>query len=384
MENVDISGKAKNLIRFGLAGLIALSAAIGYATFQHYHAEKILQISDAKVIGHMVSVNSLASGKVIELTFEDGDEVQAGDVIAKIQVNVTEEELKQLEKSLEVAKKNYETLKRGQRVRTPVRRSRPATVTPPRTNSSAGANTIATLEERAKRMQELYEMGAVSAAQRDEAREALAKARVSAAVPATPAPATETVEFVEEFRPTPPAVLTNAENAVKQAELALNVAKQESQQTEILAPVNGVVYYSAAADGELKSGDTVAQIGNAKELWLEAEVSEEVFNQISLGKTVSYTLDGHNLQGTVTEKISPPKPEETPAEEILPPEETPSSEENKSEEKSDEQPEKPAEEPAEKIPEEPAEEKYLVKFSLPAERDFDCKPNTLTTIKIVL
>ena len=44
MENIDITSKVKNFIRFGLAGLLILSGAIGYGMFQHYHAEKILTI----------------------------------------------------------------------------------------------------------------------------------------------------------------------------------------------------------------------------------------------------------------------------------------------------------------------------------------------------
>ena len=79
MENVDISGGVKNIIRFGLTGLILLSAAIGYGVYNHYHGEKNIQIDNAKVTGTMVSVRALVNGKIQELSFTDGDEVQAGE-----------------------------------------------------------------------------------------------------------------------------------------------------------------------------------------------------------------------------------------------------------------------------------------------------------------
>ena len=87
METIDLSGKVKNLIRFGLITLLALSGAIGYAVFNHYHATTHVKITDAKINGTMLSVRALANGKVKELPFADGDEVQAGDVIAKIEVS---------------------------------------------------------------------------------------------------------------------------------------------------------------------------------------------------------------------------------------------------------------------------------------------------------
>ena len=42
LENVDITNKVKNFIKFGLAGLLILSGVIGYGMFQHYHAEQAI------------------------------------------------------------------------------------------------------------------------------------------------------------------------------------------------------------------------------------------------------------------------------------------------------------------------------------------------------
>ena len=416
MENVDLTGKVKNFIRFGLIGLLILSGVIGYGMFQHYHAEKILQIENAKVTSNIISVHALTNGKIKELPFEDGAEVKEGDVIAKIEVSVTEEDIKKLEQAVAQAKQNYESLKLGQRVKTPVRRTKtvPATTPAPQTNTSKNTASVATLEERAKRMDELYEMGAVSSSEVRKAKEDLAKAKVSSAIPSAPAPATtQTVEidFVESLQPTPAAILESAQNAVKEAEMALNSAIEQSQQTEIVAPVNGVVYYSYVVDEEVKAGDIVAKVGDDKNIWIEAEVTEDIFNQVSLGKKVSYTIDGHILSGTVTEKIAPPKPEPVKEEIVEEPTETSAeqSKENLPEEKSSTESSvenKPVEEkvaedkavedksaedktteensPEEVVEEKPDEGKFILKVSVPSERDFDLKLLSETTLKVSL
>ena len=355
----------------------------------------------------------MTNGKIKELPFQDGDEVKAGDVIARIEVSVTEEEIKKLQQAVDAAKRSYDSLKLGQHVKTPVRRTKPAASTPatstPQTSTKSSAS-VATLQERVKRLEELYEMGAVSKGELDKAKQDLSKARTSTPAPAPSTPAassTVEIDFVDSIQPTPPAILQNAENAVKEAELALNVAVEQSKQTEITAPVDGVVYYNYTADEEIKAGDVIAKIGDDKNVWIEAEVTEDIFQQVSLGKKVSYTIDGHNLSGTVTEKISPqPEPEkveevpaepattpdaekpaetataETSTEKTPPPEQVkpePTAEENKSEVVE----EKPAEEvPAEEKTAEP--EKFILKVSIPAERDFNLKLLEETTLKISL
>ena len=344
-------------------------------------------------------------------------------------------------------------------------------------------------------MAELFDMGAVSAVQRDAARRAYESALAESSTPsyeysAAPEPIIEYyTEYVDEFRETPAEVLAGAEQAIKQAELSLNIARQEARETDVIAPVSGAIYYGVEIENELDAGESVAKIGDSRELWLEVEVTEEIFDKIPLGKLVTYTLDGRELFGTVIEKIRPnvnapaqensepielpeiptsenapaqligenpsteiPSAETSPAE--IPPVETPPAEvqtqpaennpsaekirsvidsfrknpqiveaetqilenddvnlkirsvidsvknknQSSAENPSAENP--PAENPpAEnssvensapqppKIPDsfenqQKPNDKFIIKISLPAERDFECRPNTKTTVKI--
>ena len=111
-------------------------------------------------------------------------------------------------------------------------------------------------------------------------------------------------EYVDQLQPTPPDVLNAAQLAAKKAELALNVAKQESQQTEITAPIDGVVYYNVNVGEEVEAGDIIARVIDNSELWIEAEVTESQFDKLSLGMLANYSISGHSLNGTIIEKVS--------------------------------------------------------------------------------
>ncbi|MBO4400464.1 MAG: biotin/lipoyl-binding protein [Selenomonadaceae bacterium] len=406
MENVDISGRAKNWIRFGLIIPLAIAAGLGYGAFEQRYHEENLQIKNARVEGTMLAVRTLVDGKVNEVVFEDGAEVRAGDVIARLEVSVTEEAIRQMENTVKLAKQNLEDLKLGQIVQVPVKTVRTIQTAPQVIEYGSygrSASELASLEERANRMDALFEMGAISRVQRDAARAAYESALAESY---TPPPTylepesivVEEIEYVEQWQPTPPEALLNAENAIKQAELSLNVALQESQENEIIAPVSGTIYYVTEMDGDLNAGNVVARIGDSKELWLSAEVSESTFNRVKLGSLVSYSIAGRNLTGTVTEKIAPappPEPVEVPAEETAAPAdtaETPAEENPAEAEPVAQDAETPAETevPAENPNAEgtddrsnaPDSDKYIVKFSLPVERDFDCKPNDTTTVTV--
>lgn len=453
MQNIDLTAKVTKVIRFSLVGVLALSLIIGYAEFKYWHRDETLTLDDAKVVGTMVSVRVLASGKVTLLSYEDGARVNAGDVIARLEVAITEEEIKQLEETVQLAKDNYAELQAGQMVTVPVQRERvtypPAP--PPTVSYSAPSGNLAKLEERANRMAELFEMGAVSAVQRDAARRAYESALAESSSPsysysAAPEPIIEYyTEYVQEFRPTPPEVLEGAAQAIKQAELSLNVARQEARETDVIAPVSGTIYYGVEVLQDLAAGESIARVGDSRELWVEAVVTEEIFDKITLGKLASCTIDGRELFGTVMEKIRPnvtepielpeipttdnqpaaligdDKPaegEQPPSDETQPAEtsETPAETQPATEEPPqvveaeteviDAQPDAaqvPAdtEQPADDsqttdeqakpqpptIPDKFAEQekpndKFIIKISLPVERDFDLRPNASVVVKI--
>lgn len=297
---VDITEKVKKVLKFGPVALVALAVLCALGVWAYQHSQKGLTVYDAKVASTMVSVKAKADGTITELVVNDGDHVEAGDVIARVQVNVTDEQIAQLEQNAELAKQNLAQVQQGHTVTVP-QSAAPAAVPRSPGNSQAVANARA----RYNRMNELYEMGAVSAMQRDQAAADLSAAEAAQApAPAVSAPATS---YQTMTQPANPEAVKQAELAVKQAEAALENAKQDAQATEIVAPVSGTVYYGEdVQEGtQFKAGATVANIGDASNIWVEARLSPSWQGKIRLGQFVNYTIEGKKYQGTVLDIIQP-------------------------------------------------------------------------------
>lgn len=162
------------------------------------------------------------------------------------------------------------------------------------------------------RMNELFEMGAISAVQRDAAVSAYhaAVAAASSSAPAASAPSSSpAVRYQTTTQPPDPKAVQNAELQLKQAQAALDNAKQDAAETDIVAPVAGTVYYAQGIDegSTVKAGETVASVGNADDIWIEAKVSPDKAAKIRLGQFVSYEIEGHQLQGSVQDIQQPVK-----------------------------------------------------------------------------
>ena len=294
-KEIDLTDKARNVIRFGLVGMLAIGLIVSGIVWSMKANSGEVVTNDAKVASVMVGVRSKTAGTITEILVEDGQEVEAGTIVARLKVDVTEEQIKQLENTVELSKANLEQVKKG----TVVTVAAPA----PAASYQAGGNSaeIAGLQRRLDCMNQLLEMGAVSITERDAAAAALAEAR-AAAVPVAPsAPAATT-----RIEPASPEAIKNAELAVKQAEMALQAAKTSAQSTEIVANVSGTVFLGdISVDSEVKPGQVIMRIGDATSLWVEAYLPMEKQESARLGQLVSYKIDGKQYKGTVTDIVVP-------------------------------------------------------------------------------
>ena len=302
---VDITEKVKKALKFGPVPLIVLAVVCAVCVYAYQHRERGLTVYDAKVASTMVNVKAKANGTITELVVQDGDHVAAGDVIAHVQADVTDEQIAQLEQNAQLAKQNLAQVQKGQTITVPGSAAAPA----PSVSSAGNSQAVANARARLNRMNELYEMGAVSAMQRDQAAADLAAAEASSA----PAPSYSAPTPARTITQAPnPEAIKQAELAVKQAEAALENAKQDAQTTDIVAPVDGTVYFDgdATEGASVKAGQAIASIGDDADVWVEAKLSPSQKDSIRLGQFVSYTIDGKKYQGTVTDIKDPSEPDE--------------------------------------------------------------------------
>ena len=291
---VDVTEKAKNFIRFGLIGLIVLAALAGGGLYLYQHSNRGFVVSDAMVVGSETVITAKGDGKITEVLVQDGDYVEEGTVIARVESKITPEDIAQLEQNVQLAQQSYAQLQKG----TTTVAQAPAVPVVDSGARQRAANAYA----RMQRMNELFNMGAISAAKRDEAAAAYAAAQAAANAAPAPAAAPQTTVI-----PTSPEVLKQAELQVKQAEIALANAKNDQQATEIVATASGVISLAEglAADSELKNEQEVARIQASNDAWLEAKLTENQAAKVRLGQFVNYEIDGHKLQGTVKDIAAP-------------------------------------------------------------------------------
>ncbi len=291
---VDVTEKAKNFIRFGLIGLIVLAALAGGGLYLYQHSNRGFVVSDAMVVGTESVITAKGDGKITEVLVQDGDYVEEGTVIARVESKITPEDIAQLEQNVQLAQQSYAQLQKGT---TTVAQAPAAPVV-----DSGAQQRAANAYARMQRMNELFSMGAISAAKRDEAAAAYAAAQAAANAAPAAAAAPQTTVI-----PTSPEVLKQAELQVKQAEIALANAKNDQQATEIVATASGVISLAEglAADSELKNEQEVARIQASNDAWLEAKLTENQAAKVRLGEFVNYEIDGHKLQGTVKDIASP-------------------------------------------------------------------------------
>lgn len=292
MVEIDESKKVRFVIKYGLVCAIAISAICASLVWYIMFSMGSVDIYDAKIATNTVGAKVRTAGVIDKLLVQNGDRVKAGDVIAQVKVEITEEQIKQLEKNYELSLKNLEQVRKGVTVSTPK-------VTPGRSTGPSESE-LSNAKSRADRMSQLYEMGAVSGAKRDEAVAAYESLKASK-VTVAPSVSYETV-----VQPANAQAVKQAEMAVKQAQAALLAAKNSTSATTIVAPVDGVVYLNDIEEGtKVKPGDVVAYIGDSDSTWVEAYLTEDEVQYAELGKLAAFYVDRQKFEGTITEILLP-------------------------------------------------------------------------------
>lgn len=314
---VDITKKVQYLMKYGLVGLILIAVLCAGGIYYYQHQHKYFNVYDAQVTSSLVAAKVHGNAMITEKVVAEGEHVEAGDVIAHVQSTVTDEQIANLEQTVALSQRNLDEIKKGQTVTVAVPSPAPApAASAPR--SSGSSQSVASAESRMNRMNELFEVGAISAVQRDAAVSAYhaAVAAASSSAPAASASSSApAVRYQTTTQPPDPKAVQNAELQLKQAQAALDNAKQDAAETDIVAPVAGTVYYAQGIDegSTVKAGETVASVGNADDIWVEAKVSPDKAAKIRLGQFVSYEIDGHQLQGSVQDIQQPAKKDDQSA-----------------------------------------------------------------------
>jgi HlyD family secretion protein len=290
----------------GLLLVLFTIAAIGYfLTMPRGNDIPLTGVID----GNEYIVSPQMTGRIVNLTVDEGSAVKKGDLIAEL-------DDKELEAGLGAAKANVTSLE--------------AQVTEANHNYSWTSNqTDASVSEaqarvasakaqlepaRAqlwrdqadlKRMQQLFDKGEVSAQERDHAEAAvrISQANVTALEQAVSAYAAS-VDVAQANRQQVPARKSAVSTMLAQLEQARASEAQMSTQlgyTKIYAPIDGVVSVRVAKQGEVVSlGSPIVVVIDINHLWVRAEVEETYADSIKFGQKLKVVLpSGNEIEGSV-------------------------------------------------------------------------------------
>lgn len=238
--------------------------------------ERIATFSGTVVPEAEVSIVPKMGGKVEIINFKIGDTIKKGDVIIQLEQIDASNQLKQAEAALAMARANHNMLKSGQL---------------PGQQAQTEANYL-NAEANFKRMQQLYDEGAISEQQYDGAKLQYTVAKAQ----------------YETTMATAPESLQAAEAQVKQAEAAYALAKSAYDNTRLISPIDGIVSMVDPEPGEMAApGMPAATVVNIDTVIIDVNVSGSKINSLKRGQELDVLIASASdtpFKGVVTQ-LSP-------------------------------------------------------------------------------
>jgi HlyD family secretion protein len=222
-----------------------------------------------------VNLGFRVGGRLAQVLCEEGDEVQAGEAVARLDDDPYRRELEEARAQAESAAARVALLEAG---------NRPQEIAQARATLREREVTFANAERIFNRQQELLASKAVSIQERDdaEARWREAEARVKSA--------REHLALLEAgFRPEE---IRQAKADLSRARALVSVAELRVEDTALKSPCEGVVLTRAQEPGAiLQAGTTVLTVSHKNPVWIRAYVSEPDLGRVSPGTKVEIFTD---------------------------------------------------------------------------------------------
>jgi membrane fusion protein YbhG len=214
-------------------------------------------------------------GKITAIYFQEGDEIKAGQVVARLEDHDLLEEVKQAQARLETARANLAKMESGYR---------PQEV---REAQAAVAEAQADYDDKAKdfyRKQNLFERQTVSASTRDKAEAAYLMAKEARRR------ARETYDLRKSgYRQED---IDAARADFRQAQAALQLAQTRLGYATITCPVNAVVLARPVEPGHVTAvGATVLTVGDLDNAYFEGYIPETDLARVRYGQRAEVTTD---------------------------------------------------------------------------------------------
>ncbi len=287
--------------------LIVIGSAVFFISSLRKHSDEGVMILSGNVEVTETNVGFKIPGRVIERPVDEGNNVKAGTLLARLDNAELTSVVAQNKASVKEAATKLAELRAG---------SRSQEIEQARAALSTQEAELQKAKKDYERAEILHKNGAISTSQFDtaksayDARSALHKNAQEALSLVKEGPRKEDVKM--------------AEHRLEQAQAALAVSEEKLKDTMIYAPMDGVILRKNVEVGEIiASGIPVVTIGDLENPWIKVYVKEDKLGLVKLGQKAKITTDtykGKSYEGVVTyissEAEFTPKTVQTPEERV--------------------------------------------------------------------
>ncbi|RGE44684.1 HlyD family efflux transporter periplasmic adaptor subunit [Comamonas testosteroni] len=268
--------------KLSIAAVIAVAAAVGAYGWQQWRnaqASEGMVSGNGRIEATEVDVATKYAGRVAEMLVHEGDFVNAGQVLARMQIDTLQAQQQEAVASRDRAVHAVTSARADTALRESQYTANLATV------SQREAELDAALR-RVKRSETLAKEGASSVQELDDDR---ARARgAEAALKAAQAQATAAKAAIDAAK----AQTIGAESAVDAATATVKRIEADVKDSELTAPRDGRVQYRLAQPGEVVgAGGKVLNMVDVSDVYISFFLPEAVAGRVALGTEVRIVLD---------------------------------------------------------------------------------------------
>jgi len=239
-----------------------------------------------------VSINTKIPGKIGKINIEEGQSVNAGDLLVEIS---SDELLAKKEQTKALIKAAQATYKAAEGQVKAANSMLEKAQNGARDQEIAQAETYCNLMEKTyERVKKLHEKGAVSEQKKDEVKAQLdiAKQKLSMAKEGA---RSEDISGAQALVAQALSMKQAAQGKIDQAKAGLEEVNAYLKDTKIVSPINGTITALNADEGELVStGMSIATVTNLDKTWVEAKVEENKLKNIKMGQEVDVKVPGYS------------------------------------------------------------------------------------------
>lgn len=279
-------------------GIIIVILLVGAATGIYWlnNLRNTLTTDNAKVTAELVEVSSRVPGKLENLLVTEGQNIKAGQVLAKLEDSQYRINLEQAEAGLRLAKANYAKLPADVQSAAAVVEKSLASLAAETARYQSAQVTYEDAQRQIEESQALYQAGAISKeafemASSNYSRSQSALDVAAANIRACQATLTDSQARLNSLNnSTAPIYLAQIETAAS----AYNNAKLSLDNTTIKAEFDGTIIRITSSKGEnLSAGQTIMTIADLTNLWITANIQEKHISRIVPGQKVEVRIDAY-------------------------------------------------------------------------------------------